>query len=173
MEKNVMIAGVLIVLVIAAGIYVMVKGSDQPEPPAQGPAQPPQTTVPATQATVSPGIPVTVTTTAGPAAVKIAWQDCGPDHHNFAVVNTRIENDGETAVTGDLVLKVYNRANVTLGTFRQPITLPPHEGNTIAIHMWDVNFFEAVSMSSEFPGIEQVPRPINKVGYDCPAFWPA
>ena len=171
MKNTELIAIVLIVLIVTIGAYFIVSVVYQPKQSANIPMISPQTTSPLTQTVVS-SVQTVVTTNRESTSpgVKILSQKCEPDTHNFPVVTTVLSNNGDTAITSDLILKIYNEGNSPLGTFKQSVTLPPQGNNSIKIIMYGVNYFQTYSMSAEFPGLEQTSPPRKNSGYTCPEF---
>jgi len=172
MKNNELFAIVLIVLIVTVGAYFIVSMMYQPKQFSNISTQVPQPTIMPSQTMVSPVQKTVVITNSESTlpVVKITSQNCEPDSHNSPMVTTVLKNNGDTAITGDLTLKVYKEGNFPLGTFSESVILPPNGEKSIKIIMYGVNYFQASTMSTEFPGLEQTPPPRNNSGYRCPAF---
>jgi hypothetical protein len=172
MKNNELVAIVLIALIVTVGAYFIASVIYQPKQLSNISTQLPQPTIMPPQSTDLPVQKTVVITNSEPTlpVVKISSQECEPESHKAPVVTTVLKNNGDIAITGDLTLKVYKEGNFSLGTFSESVMLPPNGEKSIEIIMYGVNYFQASTMSTEFPGLEQTPPPRKNSGYGCPAF---
>ena len=171
MENNELVAIVLIVLIVTVGVYFTVSAVYQPKQSANIPTPLSQATIMSPQTMVSHVQTVATTNSESTSPIVIITsQECKPDNHNSPVVTTVLRNKGNKTIIGDFILKIYKEENVLLGTFPQSVMLPPNGEISIKTIMYGVNYFQADTMSTEFPSLEQSPPPRINSGYQCPGF---
>jgi hypothetical protein len=79
-----------------------------------------------------------------------------------------LKNNLNTTVSGDLILKGYNKSGGLLGTFKQSITIPPRGDKWTGIVMYGVDYHNTSSMSIEYPGLSPTLPPREISGFPCP-----
>ena len=100
--------------------------------------------------------------------VEITYQTCTPGRSSFLGVGTVLKNNLNTTVSGDFILKGYNKSGGLLGTFKQSITIPPRGDKWTGIVMYGFDYHNTSSMSIEYPGLSPTLPPREISGFPCP-----
>lgn len=173
MKNNELIAAIIIVLIITTGAYFIVSTVYQPNHDVITPVSSPHTTEQMVITTVPTVITLTeITPLPEPSlpAVEITNQCFASARTHVTEVSTVLKNNKNKTVSGDIVLKVYDEAGVSLGTFRESLTLPPNGDNRSKIIMYGVDNRKIYSLSTEYPGLSPTPPSKESVnGYKCPS----